>query len=468
MAQEKKLAAGQVFGQWTLVGDEALGKGGNGVVWEATNQSGMHAAIKFLHKNHFMPPGKRFARFRDEVTFLQQEGKRDGVLPLIDASIPDSPSAEDRPWLTTPLAVPFMKLDLKGGAKLPDLIRRVERVANTLAALHKEGKHHRDIKPDNLLELDGVPVVADFGLVDFPGKEAVTEAAEMMGTLFYLAPEMMEAAADRPAGPADVYSLAKTLWVLATGQTYPLLGEMRADSPQLRLSTYCRHPRAHVLDLLLERATRHNPRDRPTMEGFGEELSAWLTVPDKSPISIDLSDLAREYQSVFEVRNRDERHRQEFETEVSGILAQLGAALDRVAVQTESVTRIPANIGEAYDLPVGLHFPQSQSLPRVLHRQARQAETVTGDMHRLRLQSFVQVEALENETVRVVVGHLVRYEVGASRDPVPGCHRWIMEATEARGSAALENKKTMLFRGLVENTKVALQWFAEQVKAVPP
>src|SRR5687767_3996103 len=105
MAKEQKLTAGQVFGPWTLTGDQELGKGGNGVVWEAVNEAKDRVAIKFLHKHHFVPPGKRLARFRDEVTFLQREGNREGLLPLIDSNLPVNPSADDRPWFTTPIAV---------------------------------------------------------------------------------------------------------------------------------------------------------------------------------------------------------------------------------------------------------------------------------------------------------------------------------------------------------------------------
>ena len=41
MAKEVKLGPGQQFGQWTLRGNEHLGKGGNGVVWEAENAAGV-------------------------------------------------------------------------------------------------------------------------------------------------------------------------------------------------------------------------------------------------------------------------------------------------------------------------------------------------------------------------------------------------------------------------------------------
>jgi hypothetical protein len=467
MAKDQKLAASQVFGQWTLVGEEELGRGGNGVVWQATNARGDNVAIKFLHKHHIEPPGKRFARFRDEVLFLQQEGKRDGLLPLIDAHVPDAPTAADRPWFTTPLAVPFTKLHLAGAAKLPDLVHKLERVALTLAGLHNEGKYHRDLKPGNLLELDGAPVVGDFGLVDFPGKDAVTESSEILGPLYYVAPEMMKDAADVPAGPADVYSLGKVLWVLASGQTYPLPGEMRVESEQLRLSTYCPHPRARQLDVLLELATRHESRARPPMEEFARELKAWTESREATSSTVDVSDLAREYQSVFIARDRDERRRQDFIDQAMGILSQFRGALQQVAFHTEGVTRIAVQEGEAFDLPERVYFQQAFGRPRVLARQAHQVETASGNLHRIRLQSFVQVEALGDERVRVVVGHLLRYQAGASQKVIRSELPWAVEATEVIGSASLDNELQVMYRGFVENVRPAIQRFAEWVSTVP-
>ena len=85
MPSERKLSQGQQFGQWTLVGKDPLGKGGNGVVWKAKNQEGETAALKFLHRHHFTDV--RFQRFCDEVDFLKRESRRVGILPLKRRSV---------------------------------------------------------------------------------------------------------------------------------------------------------------------------------------------------------------------------------------------------------------------------------------------------------------------------------------------------------------------------------------------
>ena len=436
------------------------------MVWEVVDEQGVRGAMKFLHKSHFEQPGKRLARFKDEIEFLRRESGRRGILPLLDANLPEQPDADNRPWLVTPLARTFSSLSLAGVSKLPELVAKIEGIARVLSALHDEGKYHRDLKPENLLDLDGKPLIGDFGLVDYPGKEAVTESSEILGPMFYLAPEMMADAADLPSGPADVYSLAKTLWVLASGQQYPLPGEMRVNTRALRLSTYCPHPRASMLDLLLERCTQHDAARRPTMLVFADELAAWLKEPDSAPLKVDIEALAREHADVFEVSKRAEQERTELLREADGVLKSFEPALERIAFELSRITNLDPSVGYTDDLPPKIHYILTMGKPRCLSRATLQAEIGSGDIHRVRLQSFVQVEAIENDTIRIVAGHLVRYEVGASQQTVDMKSPWSMEATALRGSAQLENETAVLYRGLLENIPGAIEMFAQQLKAV--
>ena len=231
---EKKLSPNQAFRRWTLC--EEIGDGGNGNVWRARRDDGNEGALKFLKKHLFQNPGIRLKRFYHEVEFMSREGNREGLLPLLDFNCPEKPSVDDRPWLVTPLAIPISKIPLAGVSKFDELLTRLQPLSACLAQLHKEGKFHRDLKPENMFDWNGRSVLGDFGLVDYPEKESVTEATEMMGPFYYIAPEMLQSAADVPGGPADVYSFAKTIWVLATGQKFPYPGEMRVNTRALRVS----------------------------------------------------------------------------------------------------------------------------------------------------------------------------------------------------------------------------------------
>ncbi len=86
---------------------------------------------------------------------------------------------------------------------------------------------------------------------------------------------MIEHSGEVQSGPADVYSLAKTLWAIATRNRFPPQGELRRDRDSLRLSSHIQGREAVMLEALLERATADDPGTRPSMREFAEELFWW-------------------------------------------------------------------------------------------------------------------------------------------------------------------------------------------------
>lgn len=261
---------GDTIGGWTL--SRQLGQGGNGVVFEA-NKSGCVAAIKLLHATG----ARRLARFADEIKAMEMCKGLPGVLPLYESFLPTA-SNEAPPWLAMALATRLS--DALGSApSLDHVVIAIRGVAAALVSVHELGLSHRDIKPDNLFLLDDTWAVGDLGLADFDGKESSTAPMEKVGPMFYIAPEMLNNAALADGKMADVYSLAKTLWVLGTGQKYPLPGHQVASIPSMTMSAYVAHSRAPLLDPLLEAATYVEPSLRPTMCQFLRELDAWITPP---------------------------------------------------------------------------------------------------------------------------------------------------------------------------------------------
>ena len=101
-------------------------------------------------------------------------------------------------------------------------------------------------------------------MVDYPAKESQTIEGRLDLTNSLLGTGTVLLTPDKAAsGPTDVYALAKTLWVLATGQNYPLPGFLSRQIPQLRVSSYVSDERAGLVDALLERGILNTrlPRD---------------------------------------------------------------------------------------------------------------------------------------------------------------------------------------------------------------
>lgn len=80
-------------------------------------------------------------------------------------------------------------------------------LCETLSLVHEKGFVHQDIKPSNLLLRDGVPVIADFGIVNTSG-----------GTTLYCSPDKTLGYVTPDDGREDIYALGVTLLELLHGQ----------------------------------------------------------------------------------------------------------------------------------------------------------------------------------------------------------------------------------------------------------
>jgi hypothetical protein len=276
----------------------------------------------------------RLARFRDEIAFLIAHPEFPGVLPLVDHRL--SGGLKERSWYVMPTAVPIRRaLGDDPGPRA--VVGAVAEIAGTLEALASEGVGHRDIKPDNLFRLGERWVVGDFGLVTYPEKDPVTVQGRRLGPIDYMAPEMREDADSAEAGPADVWALAKTLWVLLTGQSLPLPGTHWHSEPAHALVERISFVFARELDLLLERATQIDPGARVSMEGMARELRACLAEPPEVRQSAGLVELrARAKVLTANARREEADHRERWGrmtkawSELLQTVRDVGGALNEV------------------------------------------------------------------------------------------------------------------------------------------
>jgi len=105
-----------------------------------------------------------------------------------------------------------------------DAVDIAEGILEGLIYAHENGVLHRDVKPSNVLatrdENGKIDVVklCDFGLAKNQGMDAsLTTTGTIMGTPYYLAPELAEEG-ENPTKESDVYSAGATFYKLLTGR----------------------------------------------------------------------------------------------------------------------------------------------------------------------------------------------------------------------------------------------------------
>lgn len=265
--QNLKFKAGNKLGQWKLV--KKIGAGGNGEVWLGENEFKKKSAIKILKKTN----EKSYKRFKDEIVIIEKYQNRLNLVPIIDKNLPDKQNdSTENLWFSMELAEPATKF-LKSSEPI-NIINAIIEVSETLKLLHDENISHRDIKPANLLKYNNKFCLGDFGLVKYPGKQEVSIRAEEIGPKWNMPPEMKRNSDKADGIKADIYCLAKTLWILLTDENKGFEGQYSIESI-IELKNY--QPRIYTtpIDNLLIRCTDNNPLNRPNVSEFIQELKNW-------------------------------------------------------------------------------------------------------------------------------------------------------------------------------------------------
>jgi serine/threonine protein kinase len=258
-----------------------IGSGTFGTVFRAKHAELGHAvAIKVLQASANANPDS-LARFRREgITACRV--KHPNAVQVMDFGV-------------TPGGVAYLVMELLSGysldqelidgrtVPLPRTVRIMVPVCEALAAAHRFGIVHRDVKPANIfLHLAGgeeVPKVLDFGIARIVGEAAadprVTLEGFIVGTPVYMAPERFR---NQPVdGRADVYSAGVTLYQMLTGRL-PFAAD-QADP----MAVAMRHLEAvpppmggdvpPAVEAVVMNALRKRPEHRPDALHLGQDLA---------------------------------------------------------------------------------------------------------------------------------------------------------------------------------------------------
>jgi serine/threonine protein kinase len=255
---------------------DILGAGGMGTVYKARDiETKQIVAIKHLKPDVTTPD--MIERFKGEGEALR-DLNHPNIVKMLDAVEDDQQH--------------YLVIEYLSGGDLSELLKKeplmIERVlklgleiADALTRAHHLNIIHRDLKPANvLIAEDGTPRLSDFGIAHFGAKQRVTATNAIIGTIDYLAPEMLNGEAVDTR--ADIWSFGVMLFEMLTAKRpfkgltvaqtmLEIMTEPVADIEELRVDVPV------ALADLIYRMLEKDPQQRiPSVRYIGAELETIL------------------------------------------------------------------------------------------------------------------------------------------------------------------------------------------------
>ncbi|MEV4755463.1 Stk1 family PASTA domain-containing Ser/Thr kinase [Micromonospora sp. NPDC049559] len=261
-----------------------VARGGMATVYTATDERlERTVALKIIHPTQAQDARARAANFLQRFT--------DEAKTIARLTHPNVVAVYDQ---GTHAGLPYLVMEYVRGRTLREILTErgrlnpdealaiAEQMLAAVAAAHRAGLVHRDVKPENVLVteapsgglnnlVDGVVKVADFGLARAVEASAEDDTGgQLMATVAYVAPELVT---DGHADPrTDVYSAGIVLFEMLTGRV-PYDGGRPVDVAWQHVDRDVPPPSTLVpglppaLDELVVRATRRDPGARPSDAG---------------------------------------------------------------------------------------------------------------------------------------------------------------------------------------------------------
>ena len=213
--------AGDTICNCTLL--QKCGEGAYGEVWLAHDAIGANVALKII-KNGGRYSERELAGLKNYkdcnhpnlLKIRYVEITQDYIYCTMDAA--DDLNHGNGEYQPDTLANRLRKYGRLDGKEITDML---DGLLSGLEELHKHGLVHRDIKPDNILWVNGRATLADVGLIAFEG------AGSLVGTPGFLSPRVLEG---NPAEASDdFYALGKVIYCALTGLAVAEYPSLPAD-----------------------------------------------------------------------------------------------------------------------------------------------------------------------------------------------------------------------------------------------
>ncbi len=274
---------------------DPIGRGGMGSVWLAHDaRLDRQIALKFLRLPEPEPGAAATATRRTMRSRFLVEARAAASIdhPNVASVYDVGGASDDRLYIAMAYCAGGSLADRLTGGALPwrDACRIATEIAAGLGAAHERGVIHRDLKPANVLfDAAGTVRLADFGIARMHDA-GVTASGVVVGTLAYLAPELLRGAtAD---ARSDLWALGVTLHEMLRGAR-PFAGESHASLMHAVLHTEPEPLRPHTPDAplplldLVSQLLAKDPAQRPASAAHVYQRLQALRDPIATPVPDD-------------------------------------------------------------------------------------------------------------------------------------------------------------------------------------
>jgi beta-lactam-binding protein with PASTA domain/serine/threonine protein kinase len=245
---------------------ELIARGGMASVYRATDKRlGRDIALKIMSTEILGQSADFSSRFRREARSAARlthpgmvrvyDQGTDGDLNYLTMELIEGPNLRQR-------------LVAEGTLPLGESMRIAEKLLDTIGAAHRLGLVHRDVKPENvLMDSEGEPKLADFGLARAVTEVTSATTGTILGTVAYLGPELVSKGLSDAR--TDVYAMGILLYEMVTGRQ-PFTGPSAIEVASRHVHEDVPPPSSYVLwlppefDALIARMADRDPRRRPS------------------------------------------------------------------------------------------------------------------------------------------------------------------------------------------------------------
>ena len=254
---------------------QKCGVGAYGEVWLAEDPIGTRVALKIIY-NRGSYSERELAGLKNykdcnhpnllKIRYVEITDER--ICCIMDAA--DDLNRGNGEYLPDTLANRLNKFGRMDGK---EIVAMLDGLLNGMEELHKHGLVHRDIKPDNILWVNGRPTLADVGLIALDGK------GSLVGTPGFMSPKLLSGKGQADTSD-DFYALGKVIYCALTGLPvgeYPSIPQNMTISMDASLGRAlresCKQPvrsSAEFRKLLEKKASPDTPKEsdvRVTVSG---------------------------------------------------------------------------------------------------------------------------------------------------------------------------------------------------------